>query len=284
MAKKPDHLRTLALDAGFTQPPLRARFFGHFELLRGDEAMSLGHNAKALAILKFLLAHRVRPVSQDYLMDWLWPESDLKRARWSLNSSIHALRKLLRGELSSSDYVLFDKGHYRLDPTVKVWTDTDEFEARYERGRHLERTQRKPEAAAEYEEAIKLYRDDYLVEDLYEGWTMVEREWLANAYIDMLGRLAAYYVETERYQEGIRTCYRLLEKDCCHEDSHHLLMECYTHLGLRERALRQYRLFEAVLKRDWGTSPQPETRDLYRRLLGESNAAIGWFQHLPAGS
>lgn len=256
---------------GAAQPPLRVRFFGHFELLCGEESVGLGCNARALSILKYLLYRRTRPVSQDHLMGWLWPESDLKRARWSLNSTIYALRKLLRGQLSpvtSSDFVLFDKGHYRLDPAVEVRTDADEFEAHYEHGRHLERTQRKSEAAAEYEEAVALYRDDYLVEDLYEDWTMVERECFANACMDMLGRLAYYYTETGRYQESIQTCYRLLEKDRCHEEGHRLLMECYAHLGLRARALRQYKLSEAVLRRDLGMAPQPEARDLYRRLLG----------------
>ena len=134
-----------------------------------------------------------------------------------------------------------------------MWTDTEEFEAHYERGRHLEETRLKPEACAEYEEAVELYRDDYLVEDLYEGWNMFEREWLVDAYVDMLGRLAGYYAENERYQESVRACYRLLEKDNRHEGSHRLLMECYARLGLRGRAFRQYRLLEDVLKRNYGT-------------------------------
>ena len=76
-------------------PALRARFFGHFELLCNEEVIHLGPKGKALAILKYLLAHRSRPVSQDHLMGWLWPDSNLKKARWSLNSAIHGLRKLL---------------------------------------------------------------------------------------------------------------------------------------------------------------------------------------------
>src|SRR5215210_180181 len=172
-----DHREASISGTGYAQPYLRVRFFGHFELHYGDEFVPLGCNTKALAILKYLLSRRTRPVSQDYLMGWLWPESNLKRARWSLNSAIYALRKLLRGQLSpdaSSDLVLFAKGHYRLDPTVEIWMDTEEFEARYEHGRNLERTQRKPEAVVEFEEATGLYRGDYLVEDLYEDWTMVE--------------------------------------------------------------------------------------------------------------
>jgi hypothetical protein len=58
---------------------LRAHFFGHFELLCEGKPLQLGRNGKALSILKYLLANRPRPVSQDHLMGWLWPKSSPKR-------------------------------------------------------------------------------------------------------------------------------------------------------------------------------------------------------------
>ena len=266
-----------AIEETAPRPPrsaLRARFFGHFEMLCNDEVVHLGRNGRALAILKYLLAHRVRPVSQDRLMGWLWPESSLKKARWSLNSAIHVLRKLLSDcpSLDAENYVLLEEGYYRLCPTVRVETDVDEFDAHYERGRCLEKAHRRQEAAAEYERAVELYRGDYLVEDLYEDWTMVERERLSNAYVDMLWRLAVHYMEAGQPQESIRACYRLLEKDRCHEDSYRLLMRCYASLGLRGRALRHYRLCEEMLEQEYGTTPSSETRSLYSSLLGYESA------------
>jgi LuxR family maltose regulon positive regulatory protein len=251
------------------RPTLRVRFFGHFEMLCDGETMPLGRSGKALTILKYLLANRTRPVSQDHLMGWLWPESNLKKARWSLNSAIHGLRKLLSGCSSSvsTNYVFLENGYYRLSSSVRVTTDVDDFDEHHERGRRLEKDGRMREAAVEYEKAIELYRCDYLVEDLYEDWTMVERERLANAYIDILGRLAIHYMEIEQHQESIRACYRVLEKDRCHEDSYRLLMQCYVRLGLRARALHQYRMCEHILEEEYGTSPSPETRSLYARLL-----------------
>ncbi|HET7271670.1 MAG TPA: BTAD domain-containing putative transcriptional regulator, partial [Rubrobacter sp.] len=266
------------------KPSLQVRFFGHFEMLCDMEAVPLGRNGKALTILKYLLANRSRPVSQDHLMGWLWPESNLKKARWSLNSAIHGLRKLLSGCTTttsntsitaasnttnsvSMNYVWLEDGYYRLSPSVRVSTDVDEFDELHERGRHLEKDQQMRKAAIEYERAIELYRGDYLIEDLYEDWTMVERERLANAYIDILGRLAIHYMEVEQHQESIRACYRVLEKDRCHEDSYRLLMRCYARLGLRARALHQYRMCEQILSQEYGTSPSPETRSLYTRLL-----------------
>ena len=256
------------------QPSLRVRFFGHFELLCDGENMPLGRNGKVLTILKYLLANRTRPVSQDHLMGWLWPESNLKKARWSLNSAIHGLRKLLSGCSSSAsgNYVFLEDGYYRLSPGVRVTTDVDDFDKHHEQGLRLEKDRRMRDAAVEYERAIELYRDDYLIEDLYEDWTMVERERLANTYMHLLDRLAIHYMEVGQHQESIRACYKVLEKDRCHEDSYRLLMQCYARLGLRARALHQFRMCEQILRQQYGTSPSPETRSLYVRLLRDEDA------------
>jgi len=255
-------------------PSMQVFFFGRFEMLCDGKTMQLGRNGKALTILKYLLANRKRPVSQDHLMGWLWPESNLKKARWSLNSAIHGLRKLLGGCSASlsTNYVSLEDGYYRLAPSVRVWTDVDEFGERYEEGRRLDKNGSMPEAAGEYERAIQLYRGDYLIEDLYDDWTMVERERLSNAYMDMLGRLAVHYMETGQYQESIRGCYRILEKDRCHEDSYRLLMRCYARLGLRGRALHQYRMCERILEQEYGTSPSSETQSLHAGILGDESS------------
>jgi two-component SAPR family response regulator len=128
---------------------------------------------------------------------------------------------------------------------------------------------------AAYEEAVVLYRDDYLIEELYEDWTMVERERLSNAYVDALSRLAEYYVEVGQLQECIRACYLILDKDRCHEETHRMLMRCYAQLGLRGKALRHYRLCEKNIGREYGMAPSPETRTLYESLLESGRGPRG---------
>src|SRR5918912_3322345 len=138
------------------KPSLQVFFFGQFEMLCDRNAMQLGRSGKALTILKYLLANRRRPVSQDHLMGWLWPESNLKKARWSLNSAIHGLRKLLSDCPSSSltNCIVLEEGYYRLSPDVRVTMDVDDFDRHHERGRQLEKNRRMREAAVEYEKAI----------------------------------------------------------------------------------------------------------------------------------
>jgi len=162
---------------------------------------------------------------------------------------------------------LLEEGYYRLCPTIRVATDVEEFDLHYEQGCRLEKTN-PIEGAAEYERAIELYRGEYLLEHLYEDWTMVERERLSNAYMDILERLAVYYKETEQLQESIQLCYRILEKDRGHENCHLLLTEAYVLLGSYGRALRQYRLFKGVLNRTYGARPSVETEERFKNVLG----------------
>jgi LuxR family transcriptional regulator, maltose regulon positive regulatory protein len=256
-------------DAVTDQPCFQVRLFGNFEMLCNGEPVGLGGNGKTLAIFKYLLAHRDRQVSRDHLMEWLWPESTPRKARSSLNVAICTLRKLL-GECSAGlrNCILLEEGYYRLCRTVRVTTDVEEFDLRYERGRRVEKTNR-IEGAAEYEKAIELYRGEYLLEDLYEDWTMVERERLSNAYMDMLERLAVYYKETEQLRESILICYRILEEDGGHENAHLLLTETYALLRSYGRALQQFRLFKGMLKSTYGTDPSVETERRFERVLGQ---------------
>jgi LuxR family transcriptional regulator, maltose regulon positive regulatory protein len=255
-------------DAGTDQPCLHVRFFGHFEIRCNGDPVGLGRNGKALAIFKYLLANRDRRVSRDHLMEWLWPESTPKKARLSLNVAICTLRKLLSNcSAGLRNCVLLEDDYYRLCPTVRVVTDVEEFDLCYERGRCLEKTNR-IEGAAEYERAVELYRGEYLLEHLYEDWTMVERERLSIAYVDMLEQLAIYYKQTEQLRQSIQLCYRILQKDRGHENCHLLLTEAYALLGSYGRALRQYRLFKGVLKSTHGTEPSVEMEKRFEKVLG----------------
>lgn len=238
--------------------PLYVGFLGGFELHYDGTPLPVCHYVKPLSILKYLLACREHPVSRDFLMGWLWPESNQRKARWSLNSSVCTLRRFLSDYLPTEqigEIVLYEEGSYRLNPNLLIKSDVEDFDKRYIRSRRLEEAGNINQAAMECEAAVELYRGDYLQEDLYEDWTMVERERLANAYIHMLEHLATYCWETGRYQQAVEICYLILKKEPCHEGTHRRLIDHYNSLGLRERSLRQSQMYARMLKDRYGVLP-----------------------------
>jgi two-component SAPR family response regulator len=254
------------------RPRMWVQLLGRFQVTCCCGIVLRTSNAKAMAIFKRLLTHQPPSVSQDYLMGRLWPEVNIDRARWSLSSTIRALRELLSScsKLArSSEALVFEDGYYHLSSAVEVLTDVDEFDAHYERGRCLQNESLTVEAATEYNQAAGLYQGDYLGENFNEDWTIIERERLASAYMDILDRLARYYLEDGQRWESIQTCHTLLKKDPCYEAAYHLLMECYLRLGLRTRALDQYRLCRHMLRRVHDTEPALELRTFYDRIRTE---------------
>lgn len=121
---------------------MSVRFFGYFELLHEGKVVPLRCNSKAQTILKRLVSNRLHPVSRDYLMGWLWPQANSKKARWSLNTSIYTLRRLLESTLpqgTGKNLILHEQGHYFLDPSFQLWVDKDVFENYYVLGRCFEK-------------------------------------------------------------------------------------------------------------------------------------------------
>lgn len=204
-------------------------------------------------------------------MGWLWPESNVARARSSLGSAVHTLRKSLSSgepqKVNTPDFIVFEDGQYSICKSIQISSDVQEFGDLCQRGCHFEETRRTREAITEYEKAIELYQGDYLVEDLHEEWTMVERERLVYLYVDALDRVARYQLEAGQLRKCIQICYRLLEKEPSHEESYCRLMQCYAHLGLRFRALEQYRLCQEILSNRFGITPSPETQTLCREIV-----------------
>ena len=119
---------------------------------------------------------------------------------------------------------------------------------------------------AEYEVAEGLYQGDFLEEDLYEDWPMLQREGLRDSYLLILDRLSRRRFEEEKYATCIHLCQKILAKDDCREDAHRRLMHCYCRQGQPYLALRQYHQCTETLQTELEVPPMAETLALYERI------------------
>ena len=222
-------------------------------------------NSHGLSILKYLLIHHNQSTPREILMDTFWPESNPESARNSLNVALYSLRRSLRS-VTKLELIHFENGTYQIGPNIDLWLDVEEFEHCVEQGQGLEVQHKFTEAVAEYEIAVNLYRGDFLAENLYEGWTVLERERLRINYLDTLDHLSQIYFNQNRYGPCATLCQLILNRDLCREDAHSRLMRCYCRLGQGPLALRQYQICAEALRSELAIDPAPETILLYEQI------------------
>ena len=252
-----------------TVMPVAVHMLGAFNMAIGDLTVKLPAS-RGLLLLKYLLLHHKQNIPREVLMDIFWPDAEPETARNNLNVAMHSLRKALRTVIFLP-VIVFEDGAYGLEPNLQVWLDVEEFERCVKAGQRLEARNQLTTAVNEYEAAISLYQGDFLEQNPYEEWTVLERERLRVAYLDTLDRLSQIYFSQERYAACIAVCQLILTRDRCREDAHCLLMRCYSRQGQYYLALRQYQNCIEALGAELEVEPALETTKLYEQIRGREH-------------
>ena len=247
-----------------TSIPVTVHMLGAFRMTIGDVPVKIP-SSRSLSLFKYLLIHHKQAIPREVLMDKFWPDAEPETARNSLNVAIHSLRQHLH-TVSDLPLIVFEAGSYGLTPNLQVWIDVEEFERAHQTGHRLETRNQMAAAIAEYECAVSLYQGDFLEENPYEEWTILDREHHRIAYLDTLDRLSQIYFEEERYSACRTACQLILIKDPCREDAHCLLMRCYSRQRQPHLALYQYQVCVEALRGELQVEPAPETTQLYNRI------------------
>jgi DNA-binding SARP family transcriptional activator len=253
--------------SGQGSPSLVIYCLGPFRVFQGDKEITEWRSFKGRDILKYLLMYRDAPVAKDILTDVFWPEVDPKAARRNLHQTIYSLRQTLRGEQPTFHHIWFENECYFLNPQMDIWLDFLEFEKYIQAGKQLDHDESLEDAIKIYETAEQLYQGDFLQEDLYEDWPVVQRQNLFNRYLRLADRLTELYMLKHRYAAVVTICTKVLAKDRTNETAHRQLMQCYLVQGLRHLAVRQFRICDRALREELGILPSEETVDLYHRIV-----------------
>ncbi len=130
---------------------------------------------KARALMAFLVINRGAGAARERLIELFWPHIEPDRARDSLSTALHSIRRSLRtAGLDVNAFLLATKAIVRWMADTEV--DSEE----------LARLAAREDPLA-LQEALRLYQGDFLEGD-YDEWVVVERERLAVLYETVLAR------------------------------------------------------------------------------------------------
>jgi DNA-binding SARP family transcriptional activator len=253
--------------AGATvQPPpptparsiLSARFLGGFEVAINHSPVTLGTSRRNRALLAFLIDRGTRPTPRDLLMNVFWPDAAPDAARNSLHVAMSGVRKALARAWTGT--VIECRGDtYRISEPVEVWTDAAELVQRCDRASAASADGRVLEAIGQYEQALALYRGEFLDDEPYLEWAQSRREELRLRAVTCADRLSELHLRQGDLHRTLEVSTHVLREEPCHEAVARRLMVTYARLGQPHMALRQYDRIVGFLHRQLGVAPAPET-------------------------
>jgi DNA-binding SARP family transcriptional activator len=237
---------------------LRLTTFGGLTLARGAEDMTgAATQRRRLALLVLLAVAGAAGMSRDKLLAYLWPESDLERARHVLNQLLYAQRQQVGDELFLGRKTL------RLNPAL-IATDVGEFEQAL--------------AASDLATAAGLYAgpflDGFFVKEApeFEHWVEEQRARLAQRALETTRALAE---SAERAGDWRRAVSWWRRAGAIDPFDARVALRLVTALGAegdRPGALREASRYETRLRQELGVAPDAAFTDAVARLRGGPTA------------
>jgi predicted ATPase/DNA-binding SARP family transcriptional activator len=247
------------------RPAVRVRVLGHFAItVDGREVpASAWKFARPRELLVYLLGY-TDGRSREQISLAFWPDASAAQAKNNVHVTLHHLRRAL----GRPDFVLFERDRYVINWALGVEVDAIVFEREVENACRAVRARPHAPAVAHLRAALDLYDGDLLADENAGDWHLEQRDRLRRVFTDGLSALGSHFMATGSYADAADVYRRLVRADPWDEPAHRQLMSALARAGQRGEALRQYDRLEALLAKEFGSTPARETVDLYHQLRG----------------
>lgn len=243
---------------------------GPFRVHLGEETVTDAFRTKKeRALLAYLAVEAEKRHRREALAEMLWHNRPEGYARTNLRQALLGLRRVIGG-----DYIQVNDEAVEFKGGGSVWLDANAFREGYQRAlshSHAE-LDRCESCAAELEQALELYRGDFLDEvflndsPLFQEWCVYHREQNLRYMLGILENLSNYYKKQGEYERAHHFAWRYVNTAPLEEVAHRQLMSVLALSGRRSAALEQYHTCRRLLVKELGVEPAEETRRLYEAI------------------
>jgi ATP/maltotriose-dependent transcriptional regulator MalT/DNA-binding SARP family transcriptional activator len=247
---------------------LTVRLLGPIEVYR-DEARKIPARAwklrRALEIFCFLASSRDRRATKDRIVDALWGDARLSVIEKNFHPTISFLRGALNHEHNvPKNFILFERGAYLLNPAYRYDIDLEAFEAGLRAAR--QRLSKGDDAAARsaFEQALALYRGEFLEEE-YGEWAEAPRASYAALYLQALEEAGRLHLKAGSREAGLALLEKRVQHDPLNEKASIELMQALGEAGNRAGVEKEYGRLSRSLADEVESEPLAETRRAYEK-------------------
>ena len=246
------------------------RTFGGFSICRGERIIAESDNRskKLWTLLKYILHHRNRRITQEELLGLLWPGKDPSDPR--LVSTLKTLLCRVRDTLDQLEFadsrrmILRKEGCCFWNPEIAARIDTDDLEALYAGVRSTDDPEEKLNRTLR---AMSLYKGRYLSGNgSDETWAKQSADRLEAMFLHCYNAAIEILTGAERYDLVLSLSRHAIEM-CPHQELCYYNEICaLIEMGEDREALAAYHRVMDYFYRVYRRTPSDNLRKLYRSM------------------
>ena len=245
---------------------LAVRMLGAFELTINGHRVTDWRGQRTQSLMQFLAAHRHRSVPRDELIMAVWPDTDEDGGRHRLHQAVYELRRTLHAIDPARSPIVCGDGGYRLNDELSVWVDAEEFDDLGSAASRCRAARRPDEAIELGQQALLLYRGDFLGQVTGADWATAERNRLRARFVQLGIHVGELLAGRGDHAGALAVIDPVLSLEPWNEDATVIKMDCHAGSGARSLALVAYRSCAEALNCEFGIAPAAQTSRVYDQI------------------
>ena len=225
---------------------------------------------KSKELFLWMILEHPRSIHEEVIMEYFWPETDPRKSKSNLQTTISSLRKSLDTylELNSQAYIEYNSGLYSINIPVNSQIDFRAFaDFSHEYLNNMSSNPENQDAIdIKIKTALDSYKGELLPELYYEDFTAAKREELRNLYFSVLEKYIAALIANNKFETAEYYIKSGLRIDPLWSTGVKYIMTVYLRTDKIVSAMKAYRKFEDQLTEELNIQPQQELKDLFSQL------------------
>lgn len=265
------YANTLRVAFGMTtkEQTIEIRMLGGLVLTKGDKQLSedMGRTKQVWNLLEFLLANRFKDISQDKLIEVLWPYDDCENPANALKNLVYRLRtslSTLDKDGEKTEYIKLKRGSYSWNNDLPCKIDTEVFESCWKQAG--DKSLSDNDRIELYDKAIELYKGDLLPKSAYEEWVVPISEYYRRIFMDCVFHIIELLSKQESYERIIMVCEHAIGLNPFEERVHEQLIRALALTGKQAKAVEHYDYTNNLFYKELGVRTSDSLRSLYKDI------------------
>lgn len=241
---------------------------GDFKVRRGGEEIKTEDwsRDKARRLMQILVGHRGQYIRSEQLVDWLWPDKSREQGKQNLKVIINTLNRILEPNRLGHNPFFLERNMmgYGIINTDNYQVDAGIFISQVQLGLNYFKKNDLILAQEVLEEALDLYKGDYLPEMSYEEWAIADQEAMRKVFMEAAEKLAQIYLQSKQWTRCLEVCEEILGKDCCWENAYRLMITCYCQMKEKILAVQTFQRCKENLAKHLSVKPSQKLTSLLK--------------------